>query len=163
GPDRTLVGFGAGNSSVRSIGAAPARPELVTATLSQVRAASPSTVQFLVATDAPRLAAAAGRLADGIIIGTGLDTAAIERALRVVALGAPSAAAAARPRAAGVTTGPARAAAAIGRVARLARTAHEEAEAARAWGLWLSRPLIMAADERGALEARRRAVGVAVS
>jgi alkanesulfonate monooxygenase SsuD/methylene tetrahydromethanopterin reductase-like flavin-dependent oxidoreductase (luciferase family) len=76
-PGRFVLALGAGNSSVRSIGAAPAHPDLVATALTGIRDASPPAVRMLVATDAPRLAAVAGRLADGLIIGTGLDVTAI--------------------------------------------------------------------------------------
>jgi alkanesulfonate monooxygenase SsuD/methylene tetrahydromethanopterin reductase-like flavin-dependent oxidoreductase (luciferase family) len=76
-PGRFVLGLGAGNSSVRSIGAAPARPDVLASSLTNIRAACPPAVRILVATDAPRLAGVAGQLADGLIIGTGLDATAI--------------------------------------------------------------------------------------
>jgi alkanesulfonate monooxygenase SsuD/methylene tetrahydromethanopterin reductase-like flavin-dependent oxidoreductase (luciferase family) len=78
-PGRGLVGLAAGNSSVRSVGLAPAGIDELVSCLETVREFGAQRVPVLVATDAPRLAAVAGRLADGLIIGTGLDRVAVTR------------------------------------------------------------------------------------
>lgn len=126
-PGRFVLGVGAGNSSVRSIGAPAARPEQVAAMLNDVRGSTPAALRLLVATDAPRLAAVAGRLADGLVIGLGLEAAAVADVL--------------------------------GRAER----ARADAGVDEPLDVWLSVPLIVVARTDELADARRRAVGVAVS
>jgi alkanesulfonate monooxygenase SsuD/methylene tetrahydromethanopterin reductase-like flavin-dependent oxidoreductase (luciferase family) len=76
-PGRFVLGMGSGNSSVRSIDATPAGRDSLVDAVMHIRENAPADVSILVSADGPRMARAAGECADGLVIGTGLDAAAI--------------------------------------------------------------------------------------
>lgn len=82
-PGRFVAGFGRGDSAVRTFGLDPAPLPVLEAALTGLRAAVPG-VGLLVAGSGPRIAALAGRSADGLIAGAGRDPVAL-RALRAAA------------------------------------------------------------------------------
>jgi alkanesulfonate monooxygenase SsuD/methylene tetrahydromethanopterin reductase-like flavin-dependent oxidoreductase (luciferase family) len=82
-PGRFVVGMGRGDSAVRTVGLAPAPLPALESTLNGLRAAVPE-VGVLVAAGGPRVAALAGRCADGVIAGAGRDPVAL-RILRASA------------------------------------------------------------------------------
>ncbi|MFS8198365.1 LLM class flavin-dependent oxidoreductase [Streptomyces sp. CWNU-52B] len=79
-PGRYAVGMGRGDSAVRTFGLAPASLDDVERQLGTLREQVPD-VPLLLAASGPRAAAAAGRSADAVIAGAGLDLTAL-RGLR---------------------------------------------------------------------------------
>ena len=69
---------GSGDGSVHSVGLRPASLDQLGGDVTQMREATPSAVPIRLAASGPRAAAVAGRVADGVILGTGMDVGAIE-------------------------------------------------------------------------------------
>lgn len=76
-PGRFRLGFGRGDSAVRTFGLAPSSLAALEQTLTTLRRSVPD-VPLLVAASGPAAARLAGRVADGVIAGVGTDRAAID-------------------------------------------------------------------------------------
>jgi alkanesulfonate monooxygenase SsuD/methylene tetrahydromethanopterin reductase-like flavin-dependent oxidoreductase (luciferase family) len=77
-PGRGMLGIGPGDGAVFSIGRQPADDEMLEESVTEIRGAAPAGSEIQVAAGGLRRAAVAGRVADGVILGTGLDVDALE-------------------------------------------------------------------------------------
>lgn len=77
GPDRTFLGFGTGDSAVRTHGGRPATVASLRQCVDAVRAAVGDAASLLVAASGPKAGAAALACADGVVAGVGTSGAAL--------------------------------------------------------------------------------------
>ena len=99
-PGRFVLGFGRGDSAVRTFGLRPATTAVLADTLRRLRAEVPAT-PLLVAASGPVTAALAARHADGVIAGVGTDPEAVAEIRAAAGQAGPASGTAPRP-AAGV-------------------------------------------------------------
>jgi alkanesulfonate monooxygenase SsuD/methylene tetrahydromethanopterin reductase-like flavin-dependent oxidoreductase (luciferase family) len=81
-PGRFFLGISSGNSAIRAADGSPVPPTELSATISSIRARCADTFPILVAADGRRTAAVAGAVADGIVVGTGVNGDAFEELRR---------------------------------------------------------------------------------
>jgi alkanesulfonate monooxygenase SsuD/methylene tetrahydromethanopterin reductase-like flavin-dependent oxidoreductase (luciferase family) len=81
-PGRFFLGISSGNSAVRAADGSPVQPTELRQTISSIRARCTDAFPILVAADGRRTAAAAGAVADGMVVGTGVDAGAFEELRR---------------------------------------------------------------------------------
>lgn len=90
-PGRTFFGISAGDSAVHSIGLEPGSPMEVAATVAAVREAVSPELPIITAVGGPRAAAGIAPASTGVLLGTGLDAAALDDLGRQAGAGPSSA------------------------------------------------------------------------
>jgi alkanesulfonate monooxygenase SsuD/methylene tetrahydromethanopterin reductase-like flavin-dependent oxidoreductase (luciferase family) len=90
-PGRTFFGISAGDSAVHSIGLEPGSPAQVAATVEAVREAVGPELPIITAVGGPKAAAGIAPASTGVLLGTGLDAAALDDLARLAGAGPGSA------------------------------------------------------------------------
>ncbi len=95
-PGRFCLGLATGDSSVHAVDLRPQRWDDLEADVARVRAKTPPDMELQLMASGPRGAAVAGRVADALVVGTGVNAGAV-RSLARIARAAPAEAGIDRP------------------------------------------------------------------
>lgn len=77
-PGRANLGIGPGDGAVHTLGLRPASDAMLEDSVRKIRTAAPGCGEIFIAAGGPRRARVAGRVADSVLLGTGLDAGALD-------------------------------------------------------------------------------------